>query len=121
MSARENLSRTHGTSDVPTDVAQVPEVLRRLQELTHVVHEMRAALPSVMLDLRAAADYMGISTRQLRRLVADQVVPFRRMGRSLRFPMAQLTASPHSASKDWGRRPLLRAGPRRAVKADPRP
>jgi excisionase family DNA binding protein len=47
-----------------------------------------------MLDLKAAADYMGISTRQLRRLVADQVMPFRRMGRSLRFPMAQLTAAP---------------------------
>ena len=92
MSARENLRKSVSINDDPTGVGQLPEVVRQLQELKEVVQEMRAAMPSVMLDLRAAANYMGISTRQLRRLVADQVVPFRRMGRSLRFPMAQLTA-----------------------------
>ena len=98
MSARESPKRLLSTKDNPIGAVQLPEVVRQLQELKVVVQDMRAAMPSVMLDLRAAADYMGISTRQLRRLVADQVVPFRRMGRSLRFPMAQLTAAPHSRS-----------------------
>lgn len=69
--------------------ATIETVARQLADLTAVVQGMRAAVPSIMLDLQAAADAMGISTRQLRRLIADDAVPYRRLGRSLRFPMAK--------------------------------
>jgi predicted DNA-binding transcriptional regulator AlpA len=55
---------------------------------------MRAAILSVMLDLDAASKYIGVSTPQLHRLLADEAVPYRRLGRSLPFPKAQLTAKP---------------------------
>jgi len=57
----------------------------QLVELTAEVRQLRAAVPSQMVDLKTAADYLGVSTRTVRRLVADGAVPFRRVGRALRF------------------------------------
>lgn len=44
-----------------------------------------------LVDLRTAAEHMGISTRTLRRMVAAEAVPYRRFGRSLRFSLTLLS------------------------------
>lgn len=43
-----------------------------------------------LLELDVAAAHLGVSTRTLRRWVDAGRVPFRRVGRTLRFPLAAL-------------------------------
>jgi excisionase family DNA binding protein len=42
------------------------------------------------VDLRTAAEHLGLSTRTLRRMVEREEVPYRRIGRTLRFNLALL-------------------------------
>jgi excisionase family DNA binding protein len=44
-----------------------------------------------LVDLRTAAKHLGVSTRTLRRMVAAEVVPYRRFGRTLRFSLTLLS------------------------------
>jgi excisionase family DNA binding protein len=44
-----------------------------------------------LVDLRAAAEHLGVSTRTLRRMVAAEAVPYRRFGRTLRFSLTLLS------------------------------
>ena len=62
--------------------------------------EVRLKRPTAMLsnnqlrirgvDLKGAGAHLGVSTRTLRRWVDAGRVPFRRVGRTLRFPLAAL-------------------------------
>ena len=44
-----------------------------------------------LVDLRTAAEHLGVSTRTLRRMVAAEIVPYRRFGRTLRFSLTLLS------------------------------
>ena len=56
--------------------------------LTKAVELMSASHP--LVDVQVAADYLGVSAKTVRRLVADGTLPHRRIGRQLRFNLAQL-------------------------------
>jgi excisionase family DNA binding protein len=60
----------------------------QLGELTAAVRRMAAHQP--LVDLRTAAEHLGLSTRTLRRMVEREEVPYRRIGRTLRFNLALL-------------------------------
>lgn len=47
-------------------------------------------MPGRLLDANAAADYLGVTTDQLRGLVFRRQVPFMKVGRSLRFDIRRL-------------------------------
>lgn len=49
---------------------------------------MRETLPPLTLD--QAAQYLNVSERKMRRLVAERRVPFHKIGRLLRFLVADL-------------------------------
>lgn len=44
-----------------------------------------------LVDLKAASEHLGVSTRTLRRMVERNEVPFRKIGRTLRFNVALLS------------------------------
>lgn len=77
--------------DTPTD-----PVLAAIAQLTAEVRELRAqvAAHQPLVDLKTAADHLGVSTRTLRRMVEAETVPYRRIGRTLRFPLAALGPRP---------------------------
>lgn len=64
------------------------EIGQRLMALTAAVERMAAHQP--LVDLQTAADHLDVSTRTLRRMVAAEEVPYRRIGRTLRFNLALL-------------------------------
>lgn len=64
------------------------DVAKQLAELTAVVRQLAASQP--LVDLQVAAEHLGISTRTLRRRCEAGEVPFRRVGRQLRFQLALL-------------------------------
>ncbi len=68
--------------------ATIDDVARQLEELTAVVRQLAANQP--LVDLQVAASHLGVSTRTLRRMCAAGEVPFRRVGRTLRFQLALL-------------------------------
>lgn len=70
-------------------------ILERLDRLTETVRSLAASQP--LVDLQVAADHLGVSTRTLRRMCAAGKVPFRRVGRALRFQLALL--APRSAQR----------------------
>jgi excisionase family DNA binding protein len=51
-----------------------------------------------LIDLRTAAEHLGLSTRTLRRMVEREEVPYRRIGRALRFNLALM------APRTWNAR-----------------
>ncbi len=61
-----------------------------------------SAAASAALDIRAAAEYLGVTERYMRRLVAERRVKHYKLGKFLRFHPADLDA-------------LLNAGVREAV------
>jgi len=77
MSAQPNVDNL---SALAAEVKALREEIRRLREST----------PQPLVDLKAAALHLGVSTRTLRRWVDANRVPFRRVGRTLRFPLAAL-------------------------------
>jgi len=60
----------------------------QLGELSAAVRRMAAHQP--LVDLKTAAEHVGVSTRTLRRMVEREQVPYRRIGRTLRFNLALL-------------------------------
>jgi len=64
------------------------QLVDRIEALTSAVERLAAHQP--LVDLQTAADHLGVSTRTLRRLVANEQVPYRRVGRTLRFNLALL-------------------------------
>ena len=76
-----------------------------VQALTAAVERMAAHQP--LVDLQTAADHLGVSKRTLRRLVERHDVPFRRIGRALRFNLALLAPRPADARR-LGRSTLVR-------------
>jgi hypothetical protein len=59
-----------------------------IRELRIAVEKMAAHQP--LVDIKAAAEHMGVSTRTLLRYVANDQVPYRRIGKTLRFNLALL-------------------------------
>ena len=51
-----------------------------------------AANGAWLIELPQAAQVLGVSTRRVQTLVASNAVPFRRIGRQLRFEPAELRA-----------------------------
>jgi excisionase family DNA binding protein len=67
---------------------QLAQLRATVEALTATVERLAAIAP--MVDLKTAAQHMGVSTRTLRRMVEAETVPYRRFGRTLRFPLAAL-------------------------------
>jgi excisionase family DNA binding protein len=65
--------------------AQVAALTAQVEALTKVVQRI-----GPLVDLKTAAQHMGVSTRTLRRMVEAETIPYRRFGRTLRFPLAAL-------------------------------
>lgn len=80
----------HGGGEVAAtrELEALGAILARLDRLTEVVRQLAANQP--LVDLQVAAEHLGISTRTLRRMCAAGKVPFRRVGRTLRFQLALL-------------------------------
>lgn len=79
--------------DSPTQPAthdQVEALRLQVAELTEVVRAIRASMPVQLVDVGQAAAHLGVSPRTLRRMVRAGQVPFRRVGRQLRFELAAL-------------------------------
>jgi excisionase family DNA binding protein len=47
-------------------------------------------LPTTLVDIQGAADYLDVSIRTVRRMVARHEVPYRRVGKVLRFDLTDL-------------------------------
>jgi len=97
--------------------AVVGDLSKQIAGLTEVV-----AGQSPLVDLKAAAKHLGVSTRTLRRMVAADEVPYRRFGRTLRFSLALFAPKRRdepAAAPPRGR-PRELVTPRRRAKASPR-
>jgi excisionase family DNA binding protein len=68
----------------------IDELATQIATLTTEVRALRSQLPAQLVDLEQAAQHLGVSERTLRRMVATGRVPFRRVGRGLRFNLADL-------------------------------
>jgi excisionase family DNA binding protein len=74
----------HGT-DLTSLTAIVGDLSKQVAGLTEAV-----AAQSPLVDLKTAANHLGVSTRTVRRMVAADQLPYRRLGRTLRFSLALL-------------------------------
>jgi excisionase family DNA binding protein len=74
----------------PDDPPTLAEVMTAVAEQQAEVAKLRAAIPQQMVDLKAADEHLGVSERTVKRWVKEGRVPFRRVGRTLRFPLAAL-------------------------------
>ena len=68
--------------------ATIETLQRQVDALARAVEVMASTHP--LVDVSVAADYLGVSPKTVRRLVADGTLPHRRIGRQLRFNLAQL-------------------------------
>lgn len=59
-----------------------------ISSLLEQVRELQRTQP--LVDVTEAAKFLGVSTKTVRRLVAADAIPFKRVGRSLRFNLSQL-------------------------------
>jgi excisionase family DNA binding protein len=73
----------------PVTLEQLHEQVRALTAAVSALMGQTAA-HQPLVDLRAAAEHLNVSTRTLRRMVEREEVPFRRIGRTLRFNLALL-------------------------------
>lgn len=76
----------------PAELQAFADLAARIDQLTAAVTKLTAdqSAHAPLADLQTAADHMGISTRTLRRMVDREEVPYRRVGRALRFNLALL-------------------------------
>ena len=49
-------------------------------------------LPARLLDITSLAEYLGVNTRHVRRLVAERRVPFIKWGHLIRFDPVEIQA-----------------------------
>jgi excisionase family DNA binding protein len=66
------------------------DLLAAIEQLHAEVRQLRQSTPQQLVDLQTAADHLCVSTRTLKRWVRDEEVAYRRVGRTLRFPLAAL-------------------------------
>jgi excisionase family DNA binding protein len=86
--ARGHPKRSAMNAQVKID--DVSELAAEVRALREEIRRLRESTPQSLVDLKAAAAHLGVSTRTLRRWVDAGRVPFRRVGRTLRFPLAAL-------------------------------
>jgi excisionase family DNA binding protein len=93
--------------------AQLSELMLAIERLTEAVVRREP-----LVDVKTAAEHIGVSTRTLHRMVADELVPYRRFGRTLRFPLAAfgppLLEAPRGADVAPSMWPWWRRGTTRA-------
>ena len=58
--------------------------------LTGAVRGLEERLPASLVDIQGAADYLCVSIRTVRRMVARREIPYRRVGKVLRFDLTDL-------------------------------
>jgi len=75
-------------STAPTDVT-LEQVMTALVELQAEVHQLRASDRQPLVDVQGVADYLQVSARTVRRMVAAKELAVTRVGRHLRFDLAQ--------------------------------
>ncbi len=68
--------------------ATIDSLQAQVAALARAVEVMAGTHP--LVDVAVAAEYLGVSPKTVRRLVAEKAIPFRRFGRQLRFNLAQL-------------------------------
>jgi len=61
-------------------------------------------MTSRLLDVEGAAEYLSVTPRFIRRLVAERRLPFVKLGRHLRFDTADLDRFIDAGRVDAGRR-----------------
>lgn len=71
--------------------ADLSPLLTAIEELKAEVRQLRQQLPTQLVDIETAADYMGVSTRTVRRLVKEERIAYRRVGRRIRFDLSKLS------------------------------
>jgi hypothetical protein len=72
------------SSQRPDDVvAHLSEQTLAIEQLTETV-----ARREPLVGVKTAAEHVGVSTRTLHRMVADELVPYRPFGRTLSFSLA---------------------------------
>lgn len=74
----------------PTNPVTLDEVLAELRAVRQEVAQLRQATPQHLVDLQTAAKHLGVSARTVKRWVAEDRIAYRRIGRTLRFPLAAL-------------------------------
>jgi excisionase family DNA binding protein len=65
-----------------------------LEQLTAEVRQLKASIPTQLVDIKTAAEFLGVSTRTVRRLVAEEQIAYRKVGRHVRFDLARLAPRP---------------------------
>jgi len=65
------------------------ELAAKIDRLTEI-EERLARAQEQLVDYKAAAQHMGVGVRTLKRWVANGEVPFRRLGRTVRFRLSLL-------------------------------
>jgi excisionase family DNA binding protein len=66
------------------------ELLAAIEALRDEVRQLREARPAGgLVDVQGLADYLKVSPRTVRRMVAHKEVATKRVGRSLRFDLGQ--------------------------------
>jgi len=66
------------------------DLLAAIELLRDEVRQLRQTTPQQLVDIEQAAAHLGVSTRTVKRMVAEGRIPYRRVGRFLRFPLASL-------------------------------
>jgi excisionase family DNA binding protein len=68
------------------------DLMAAIEALRVEVRQLRQQLPEQLVDIDQAAQHLGVSTRTVKRWVAEELIPYRRIGRALRFPLHALNA-----------------------------
>jgi excisionase family DNA binding protein len=62
------------------------------EAMTITTHVDEVDLPRRLLNITELADFLGVNTRHVRRLVAERRIPYLKVGRHLRISSADLEA-----------------------------
>lgn len=70
------------------------DLMAAIEALRAEVQLLRLQTPQQLVDYDQAAAHLGVSTRTVKRWVAEERIPYRRIGRFVRFPLAALNPRP---------------------------
>jgi excisionase family DNA binding protein len=62
----------------------------QVEDLTVAIQSLERHLPATLVDIRGAANYLDVSIRTVRRMVVRREIPYRRVGKVLRFDLTDL-------------------------------
>jgi excisionase family DNA binding protein len=62
----------------------------QVEVLTAAIRDLGRQIPAQLVDIQAAADYLSVSVRTVRRMVARREIPYRRVGKVIRFDLKDL-------------------------------